>query len=212
MILRDHKESGYGMEPEKLPTSQKEAISLGFQYYLSGSACKHGHTPTIRYTKSGTCVTCVRSRNARKTGTSLKEVNSRGLANMERAIASKDFKPQYVPTKPCKHGHYLRWTASNNCVKCDNELKERRKLKIKLKRIEKEYGLSAHQYYALVNSRNSSCEICGTCYEDSFSLHIDHCHNTGMVRGLLCSKCNQGIGLLGDSVDSLKKAIEYLSK
>lgn len=50
------------------------------------------------------------------------------------------------------------------------------------------------------------CAICGS----KEKLHIDHCHETGNVRGLLCSNCNFGIGNLKDNIDYLKTAILYL--
>lgn len=42
--------------------------------------------------------------------------------------------------------------------------------------------------------------------------HIDHCHKTGVVRGLLCDKCNKGVGLFDDDVDKLAGMIEYLMR
>jgi len=59
--------------------------------------------------------------------------------------------------------------------------------------------------------QNGVCAICGgTCYK--INLSIDHCHETGTVRGLLCSNCNAGLGQLGDSESILKRAIIYLRK
>lgn len=55
---------------------------------------------------------------------------------------------------------------------------------------------------------SGKCMICGLPDE---SLHIDHCHTTGCVRGLLCAKCNHGIGLFKDSVINLQNAIQYLN-
>jgi len=44
------------------------------------------------------------------------------------------------------------------------------------------------------------------------NIHVDHNHTTGIVRGILCSKCNQGIGLFMENKNILKSAIEYLEK
>jgi len=44
----------------------------------------------------------------------------------------------------------------------------------------------------------------------SMKLVVDHCHEGGQVRGLLCHNCNRALGLLKDDVDTLQKAIDYL--
>jgi hypothetical protein len=54
------------------------------------------------------------------------------------------------------------------------------------------------------------CECCGRLLESAPCL--DHCHLTGVFRGWLCSQCNCGIGLLGDDIAGLNKAIAYLKK
>jgi hypothetical protein len=54
------------------------------------------------------------------------------------------------------------------------------------------------------------CECCGASQKKALSL--DHCHETGAFRGWLCSKCNLGIGKLGDSLESLLKAVKYLQR
>lgn len=72
------------------------------------------------------------------------------------------------------------------------------------------YGISKEQFKEMLSCCNNSCEICG----DEFvkTPNIDHCHNTDIVRGLLCSKCNAGIGLLNDNIETLESAVKYLSK
>jgi Recombination endonuclease VII len=62
---------------------------------------------------------------------------------------------------------------------------------------------------SLLDSHNGKCEICGTAER---RLHLDHCHKTGRVRGLLCTLCNTGIGALKESVQVLRSAIEYIEK
>lgn len=67
----------------------------------------------------------------------------------------------------------------------------------------------------LMNKQRGCCAICGNSlvYPDSLKTFcIDHCHDTEEIRGLLCGKCNIAIGLLSDSVDSLERAVKYLTK
>lgn len=51
----------------------------------------------------------------------------------------------------------------------------------------------------------------GRVYLDK-ELDIDHCHETGIIRSLLCNRCNQALGLFKDDIESLKKAINYLER
>lgn len=81
---------------------------------------------------------------------------------------------------------------------------ERRKRNRELK-----YGLSHNNFLDLLKAQNNRCAICGNTIGENAD--VDHCHETKKVRGLLCTKCNTGIGLFKDSVENLKKAIEYLS-
>ena len=55
------------------------------------------------------------------------------------------------------------------------------------------------------------CEICNQTITES-TCHIDHCHKTNKVRGLLCNTCNKGLGLFKDNIAALSKAILYLEK
>ena len=54
-----------------------------------------------------------------------------------------------------------------------------------------------------------NCECCG---KEAETLCLDHCHQTLKFRGWLCELCNRGIGQLGDNIEGLKRAIEYLNK
>lgn len=68
------------------------------------------------------------------------------------------------------------------------------------------YGLSEAAHKELLESVNNQCEVCGS----TDKLCVDHCHNTGAVRGILCNACNTGIGQLGDTAESVFKAYMYL--
>ena len=78
----------------------------------------------------------------------------------------------------------------------------------------KQYGIEPSDFMDMLTMQNGRCAICG--HEDltnrSFFPVVDHCHETGKVRGLLCMNCNQGLGKFKDSADRLFSAIAYLTK
>lgn len=74
--------------------------------------------------------------------------------------------------------------------------------------IKSEYKLSIEDYNSIVKRQNGKCAIC----EVETSLVVDHCHETEIVRGLLCTKCNTGLGKFKDSATLLEKAIQYLKR
>lgn len=79
--------------------------------------------------------------------------------------------------------------------------------------LQKTYGISLEEYDRLLEAQDNGCAICGkTPEENGQRLAVDHNHDTGEVRGLLCSQCNTGIGNLGDSPDRLRLAIRYLEQ
>lgn len=87
---------------------------------------------------------------------------------------------------------------------------EHRKYKAFIKRT---YGITYEEYTNLLEKQNYSCSICDSEVSNlKFTkLCVDHDHKTGKVRGLLCSKCNHGLGLFNDDTSLLNKAIKYLT-
>jgi hypothetical protein len=85
----------------------------------------------------------------------------------------------------------------------------------------KKYGLSYDQYNSIREKQNFCCLICkkhesevpqGKALKTSHALHVDHNHDTGFVRGLLCTNCNTILGKCYDNPEILKSAIEYLNE
>lgn len=70
----------------------------------------------------------------------------------------------------------------------------------------KKYGLTQKEVDAMKEEQQHRCRVCG----EKAPLVIDHDHNTGKIRGMLCTPCNQGLGFLQDNVNTLKAAIFYL--
>ncbi len=76
-------------------------------------------------------------------------------------------------------------------------------------RAAKRHGISIELYESLLELHKGCCAICGNVCATRRSLAVDHDHSTGQIRGLLCQKCNHGIGLFHDNPKRLREAAEY---
>lgn len=86
-------------------------------------------------------------------------------------------------------------------------------------RLKKRYGITIEEFNLILNSQNNSCAICKTPTGEfskqlgkERNLAVDHCHETGKVRGILCYRCNMGIGFLQNNPEITNAATKYLSK
>lgn len=85
-------------------------------------------------------------------------------------------------------------------------------------RLRLEFGITLQQYEEMLERQGGGCAICGTKQTNvkeagkaEHSMYVDHNHATGEVRGLLCSRCNFGIGQFRDDPELLLRAAEYLT-
>jgi hypothetical protein len=74
----------------------------------------------------------------------------------------------------------------------------------------KNYTLSLQEYNEMLEQQKEVCKICKEPCVTGRRLAVDHCHSTGKVRGLLCTRCNSGLSQYKDRVDLLQNAIDYL--
>lgn len=87
--------------------------------------------------------------------------------------------------------------------------------RVKNTMLKRQYGITMADYLAMHDKQSGLCAICSrpetaVIRGRPISLAVDHCHTTGAVRRLLCSKCNLGIGSFNHDRDLLAKAIKYL--
>lgn len=72
------------------------------------------------------------------------------------------------------------------------------------------YGITPERFDELYSQQHGKCAICKQTYHAT--LHIDHDHSNGEIRGLLCNNCNRGLGHFKDDPERLQEAIQYLQK
>ncbi len=99
------------------------------------------------------------------------------------------------------------WIKYKECRNCTNNLTK--------------YKITTPERDSLLAKQNYKCKICSK--EISFkpsvkdktnkdNANVDHCHKTNVIRGILCTSCNRGLGLLQDSTTILNQAIKYLNE
>lgn len=75
----------------------------------------------------------------------------------------------------------------------------------------RQYGISLNEFEGLLQYQEGCCAICKKPIDAlNRRANIDHCHQTGEVRGLLCTGCNTSLGRLGDTIEGLRRALDYL--
>ena len=80
--------------------------------------------------------------------------------------------------------------------------------------LRKNYGITSADYDRMLEEQGGRCAICGTTHPGGRTnkyFFVDHCHDTGNVRGLLCMACNTMLGHADDNIETLNNAIEYLN-
>lgn len=126
-----------------------------------------------------------------------------------------------VSCKECEKEYQKQWYEKNKerLNKKSKDYNERNKEVITVKarrvRIKRIYGIEEDTYTKNLELQGGACAICGSTYPGGNSkgyFHIDHCHETGQFRGLLCGRCNTSLGGFKDDINILKKAIEYLEQ
>lgn len=101
--------------------------------------------------------------------------------------------------KACNRSARKQWQRENPQVAREYKLRTK-------------YGLSEVEFQDILDRQGGTCALCERTTADSTGrpLHVDHSHETGWVRGALCSDHNTGIGKLGDTSNSVLRAVQYL--
>lgn len=88
------------------------------------------------------------------------------------------------------------------------EQREEERRRHRAYKLAQNYGLTPEDFRRMLTECDNKCQVCG----EPGRLNVDHCHETHRVRGILCVRCNTGIGSFRDEPELLIKAAAYLSK
>jgi hypothetical protein len=105
------------------------------------------------------------------------------------------------------HRHECKMCVNFTTTKYYRENRENLVEKRKDYHYRRNYGITLNDFLRMSEEVGNSCEVCGDA-----PVVLDHCHTTGEVRGILCNKCNQALGLMRDNADLIVKLSDYLKR
>lgn len=111
---------------------------------------------------------------------------------------------EYVQSHPEQYAEYRHSSHRKNWEK---EWRKRHSEELRDRRLRLRYGIGLNEFNELFSLQQGRCAICGASGKQ---LMVDHDHEAGNVRGLLCNDCNVALGRLKDNVEILQRAIGYL--
>jgi hypothetical protein len=193
--------------------------------------CKQGHDLTIagaRRVEDNRCLSCYREKYPTKRGS--EEWRAKVEAGRVGTAYGAPLGNKNSQRTVCKAGLHemnddnrmvvktARGKLSTVCHECDKAYQRRYKhenlARYSAKRTayarRKICGITPVEYAEMLVRQNGVCAICKGVDKDGRSLAIDHCHQTGKKRGLLCGRCNLTLGRVEDDVEILQGMIQYL--
>ena len=106
------------------------------------------------------------------------------------------------------HDHYIE----NRDIIIADRKKYRKENPVAMKRqaLKKSYGITYEDWQLIWESQDGKCAICGKSFIKPSDAYVDHDHKTNKIRGLLCNRCNLGIGYFNDDIEVFMNVIKYL--
>jgi hypothetical protein len=137
-----------------------------------------------------------------------------GLRGDCKACFAKRARANYLANSEREIARVKQWQQANpDRVRATQRKRRSRpgsKLADRVLHLKRKYGMTLRQYEEMLEAQEGRCAICEEPPRADISLHIDHDHATGVVRGLLCFKCNNALGDFADDGDRLIRAANYL--
>lgn len=127
-------------------------------------------------------------------------------------VSKKHYTEYYKTHKEDYARRQREWNIKNKARATERRKKYRKAnwAKIEDQRLMANFGIGLEEYNNMVLAQQNKCAICGNVPRGNKKLAVDHNHETGKIRGLLCHLCNNAIGLFGEDTSVLQNAIIYL--
>jgi hypothetical protein len=172
--------------------TRKEAIQSGSKHYHS-KPCKVCNE-TLKFVSGYSCVKCVTERTVNRDP----EVGKRYIKSDKGQRWLSEFRTSDTNKSIQNRYHKQRYKSDPEYYKNRNMINR--------------YGIGLDQYQLMLEQQNYSCAICGKHQTQTAKGHlvIDHCHDSNIIRKLLCSSCNVALGMAYEDVDILYKMIDYV--
>ena len=94
------------------------------------------------------------------------------------------------------------------CRDAQREMRLKDPTRVKRANLKKNYNMTLEEWDAMLASQEGRC---GICQKEMSPPCVDHCHDTGRTRGMLCQNCNRAIGLMGDNAENLQRAKDWVT-
>lgn len=128
--------------------------------------------------------------------------------NLEKSSGLRD------KCKPCRNAQRVANRKANRQKFLAYEHTERYKKQQFIYTLKRNYGITLDDFNLMLTTQNNKCRICNQeeRHKNKKILSVDHCHESGKVRGLLCHRCNVILGLIKENTNVLENAISYLKE
>lgn len=130
-----------------------------------------------------------------------------------RAKYQREYRARMGDVERAKHRLEMqRWRVKNRQKSNEQAraYRARNPDQVRSSNLKKVYGITLDQFKEMFRSQGNNCAICRRDSSNGKNWHVDHCHETNKIRGILCHPCNLMIGHAGDNVATLLSAVEYL--
>jgi hypothetical protein len=131
-----------------------------------------------------------------------------------KACNLEEKRQRYLADPAAAKARVKRWQQENperlNAYRRERRLEPEVKQRERAGHLMRKYGITLEQYDAMLDDQGGGCSICGRPQGTKISLHVDHDHSTGKVRGILCFSCNNALADFQEDMQLLRKAIGYL--